>query len=325
LLALGWTVLPGWVGFWNGAVLAVLAWPLLVQLVNQTVRLVRGLVKGVSPGSAAVADLSHTAGQVALEVVFLGARAVRMLDATVRTLARLYVTHWRMLEWETAATAERRFGNSFLSYSRNMWMTPVLALALAALVFNVRPEALGAAGPFLLAWMLAPVVAYWISQPLPLPKPELTAEERQYLYRLARSTWGFFESYVGEQDNWLPPDNYQEDPKGVVAHRTSPTNIGLYLLSAATAHDFGYLSLPTLVELLEKTFLTFDKLERMHGHFYNWYDTETLRPLYPIYISTVDSGNFLACLLTLKQALREKTEEIIPAPSARPGLVETWD
>jgi cyclic beta-1,2-glucan synthetase len=324
LLTLGWTILPGWAGVWTATVLTVLAWPLLAQLANQSARAVRGLYQGARPGDMFLTDLANTAGQVLLEVVFLCARSVRLLDAAIRTLARLYVTRRQLLEWETAATAERRFGNSFLAYCRSMWLPPVLALSVAWFVYCVRPGSFIVAGPLLLAWLLSPVVAFWISQPLPQHMPELTDLDRRYLHRLARKTWSFFETYVDAQDNWLPPDNFQADPKGVVAHRTSPTNIGLYLLSCVTAHDFGYLSLPALLERIEKTFATFDKLERLHGHFYNWYDTQSLRGLHPIYVSTVDSGNLMACLLTLKHALAEKAEATIPCPAFRQGLEDTW-
>ncbi len=128
------------------------------------------------------------------------------------------------------------------------------------------------------------------------------------LRQVARRTWLFFETFVGDADNWLPPDNYQEDPDGRVAHRTSPTNQGLLLLSTLAAHDFGYIGIRTLVDRLGKSFDTFDKMEKHWGHFYNWYQTTTLKPLQPLYISTVDSGNLLGCLVALQQALVELAE-----------------
>ncbi len=154
----------------------------------------------------------------------------------------------------------------------------------------------------------------------------MTVEERAELRRIARKTWHFFETFVGEEDHWLPPDNYQEDAIGSggrVAHRTSPTNKGMLLLSTLAAHDLGYLSLKTLLDRLEKTFNTFDRLEKHDGHFYNWYNTQTLRTLPPPYVSTVDSGNLLGCLVTLKQGMREKTREVYPNPSILNGLIDT--
>ena len=162
-----------------------------------------------------------------------------------------------------------------------------------------------------------------MSRPAQVTEEVLTALDREALRRIARKTWHFFETFVTAEDHWLPPDNFQEDPNGVLAPRTSPTNMGLYLLSCVAAHDFGYLSLPALLERLENTLDTFDRLERHDGHFCNWYDTHNLQPLQPVYISTVDSGNLLACLLTLKQGLREKAEERLPPPALCDGLEDT--
>src|SRR5262249_49582434 len=130
------------------------------------------------------------------------------------------------------------------------------------------------------------------------------------------------ETFVTAADHWLPPDNFQQDPKGQVAHRTSPTNQGLYLLSTLAAHDFGYLSLPALAERLEQTFDTLDRLERYRGHFLNWYDTRTLQVLQPAYVSTVDSGNLLGCLLTLRQGLYAKTRAALDVATLRAGLLD---
>src|SRR5262249_24860013 len=148
-----------------------------------------------------------------------------------------------------------------------------------------------------------PAVTFVVSRPRKRVEEPLTPDERRELRRLARKTWHFFETFVGPEDHDLPPDNFQEDPKGAVAHRTSPTNIGLYLLSNLAAHDLSYLSLSDLVERLERSFETLEQLERFRGHFYNWYDTTTFSILSPAYVSTVDSGNLLGCLLALRQGL----------------------
>src|SRR5207237_590564 len=125
---------------------------------------------------------------------------------------------------------------------------PALALIVGAAVALTRPDSLPVAMPFLTAWLLSPVLAYWVSRPLRARREApLTEPDRRELRRLARKTWYFFETFVTPRENGLPPDNYQEDPKGVVAPRTSPTNIGLYLLSNLAAHDLGYLSLPALL------------------------------------------------------------------------------
>ncbi len=151
----------------------------------------------------------------------------------------------------------------------------------------------------------------------------LTEGQRRALRRVARKTWLFFETFVGDADHWLPPDNFQEIPDGRVAHRTSPTNQGLLLLSTLAASDLGYIGLGTLADRLERTFDTLNALEKHWGHFYNWYQTETRQPLPPRYVSTVDSGNLLGCLLTLAHGLREKTAKPIFGPAVIEGLVDS--
>ncbi len=324
LLVLGWTVFPGEAWRWTGAALFVPAWPLLLQLAAIPGRVLRGFGDGLRLNLLGN-NLGNTAGQVFLAIAFLPQQAFLMADAVLRTLTRLYVTHRHLLEWETAATTERRLGGGFLTVCRNMWFGPVLALTLGVGLALFPSVTLFAAVPLLLFWFLSPALAYRISMPIRSSEPALTLTERRELRRLARQTWGFFETFVAEEDNWLPPDNFQEEPKGEIAHRTSPTNMGLYLLSALGAHDFGYLSLATLIGRVEKTFLTFDRLEKSHGHLMNWYDTQSLKPLPPNYLSTVDSGNLLACLLTFKHGLREKAAESFPGTEVRNGVLDTID
>src|SRR5262249_6203286 len=181
--------------------------------------------------------------------------------------------------------AEQRLGGGVRDFLLTMWPVMALAAGAAGLVAVVYPAALPAAGPLLLLWLFSPLVAFWVSQPPVAQEKPLSASERLALRRAVRKTWGFFEKFIGPDDNWLPPDNFQEDPKGQVAHRTSPTNKGLLLLSTLAAHDLGYLGLPALGRRLSETFATLDKLERQHGHFLNWYDTHTLKPLQPAYVS----------------------------------------
>jgi cyclic beta-1,2-glucan synthetase len=324
LLFLGWTVMPGSPWFWTGLALAVPALPLLLLLTNGLVHLLRDGSWRLQWRSLR-RDLWGTASHALLSAVFLAEQARLLLDAVGRTLVRLFATRRHLLEWETAATMEgkHRRGSGLRQLFRNSAWAPGFSALVGVLVFVVRPDALPAATPVLLAWFVSPVVAFWISRPRRAREAPLTAEERQGLRRLARKVWAFFETFVTAEDHWLPPDNFQEDPKGAVAHRTSPTNIGLYLLSALAAHDFGYLSLTALLERLENTFDTLDGLERFHGHLYNWYGTQTLRPLQPAYVSTVDSGNLLGCLLALRQGLREKIEEPILGPMSVQGLGDT--
>ncbi|QEG29966.1 N,N'-diacetylchitobiose phosphorylase [Gemmata obscuriglobus] len=322
LLALGWTVLPGAAWAWSLVALAVLAVPLLLQLVLQGL----DFVSSRTPGAVlrgARQSLPATFWQVVLAAVFLPNQAALALDAVGRTLRRLLVTRRQMLEWETAAAAEARLGSGLRQFVRSMWQAVALAVGLAALVAWTSPGALWAAGPWLVAWALSPVVAWLVSRPLKDAEAPLAAADEAELRRTGRKTWRFFETFVTAEDNWLPPDNYQEDPRGVVAHRTSPTNKGLLLLSTLSAHDLGYVTLTELATRVSNTFDTLDRMDRFRGHFLNWYETTTLRPLPPDYVSTVDSGNLLGCLLAVKNGLRAKADEVVPSPAAPRGLLDT--
>ena len=323
-LAVGWLVLPGPAWAWSLAGIGVIGLPLVLQLYGVLAAVwygaaVRGVVR------QAVRDVPTTAGQIGLSAVFLANQAAVAVDAIGRTLYRLVVSRRRFLEWETAAAAEARLGSGLGQFARIMWPALAIAFGLGALVIAVEPWALPGALPWLLAWLLSPVVAFKVSQPLPDPEPPLEDATRTALRRTARKTWRFFETFVTAGDNWLPPDNFQEDPKGVVAHRTSPTNKGLLLLSTLSAHDLGYLTLTDAVDRCEKAFDTFDKLERYRGHFLNWYETDTLKPLPPAYVSTVDSGNLLGCLLAFKHGLLEKRAGPVPSPATADGLLDTLD
>jgi cyclic beta-1,2-glucan synthetase len=321
LIILGWAILPGSPWFWTGAALATISLPLLQTLLTSSFRLARGSpLTGVFATRAAYAAVI---GEILLEVVLLAYRAVVLIIAVGRTLLRHVVTRQKLLEWETAHSTERRLKDGIWDFFVMMWPGPFLAVSIAVWLAWSNPGALPAASLLLAGWLVSPAIAYWISRPSPRTVVPLDEGERQALRLLARRTWHFFESFVGDGDHWLPPDNFQEVPDPTVAHRTSPTNAGLLLLSTLAAHDLGYLSLPQLIERIERTLDTFDKLEKHWGHLLNWYDTQTLMPLPPRYVSTVDSGNLLGCLLTLRQGLLEKIDEPILTPAAFEGLADT--
>jgi cyclic beta-1,2-glucan synthetase len=323
-LAVGWTVLPGPAWAYSLAAALVLAVPLILCLYDT----LKGLA--FAPSARAVVrgakhSLPATTWQVVLTAAFLANQAALALDAIVRTLYRLFVSHKHLLEWETAAAAEARLGTGLGQFVRTMWQAVAIAIVLAGVVVWVNPAAAWAALPWLGAWLLSPVIAWLVSLPLRDAEPPLTDRDRAELRRTARKTWRFFETFVTATDHWLPPDNFQEDPKGVLAHRTSPTNVGLLTLSSLSAHDLGYVTLPDLATRIGQTFDTLDKLERYRGHFLNWYETTTLRVLPPGYVSTVDSGNLLGCLLALRNGLRDKADEPIPSPAALTGLLDVLD
>ena len=215
-----------------------------------------------------------------------------MADAIVRTLLRLFVSRRHLLEWVTAAQAQVGPRLDLAGFYRHMGGGVALGLVAAAVVWCGGTEPGRSPLPFVIAWVASPVIARWMSlSPLGAGRLPVSAADARALRLIARRTWRFFETFVTPADHMLPPDNFQEDPKPVVAHRTSPTNIGLYLLSAASARDFGWAGTIETVERLEATLATMGGLARFRGHLYNWYDTRDLRPLDPRYVSSVDSGN----------------------------------
>src|SRR5262249_9013311 len=272
LLAAGWLLLPGSPYFWTAAGLIAIAFPIYAHLASALLVDPRG-VPWTSYFWGVWSDLLTNTKQVALSLAFLAHQGYLMLDAVVRTLRRVFFTRRNLLEWTTAADAERRLGTNLNGFWRRMWPAPALSSVLLAAILLLRREALPPALPFLLAWGLSPLLAWWVSRPPPARLQPVSAEDRALLRRVARKTWRFFEEFVGEGDNWLPPDNYQEDPSPQVTHRTSPTNIGLLLLSTLSARDLVYLTLTELADRLENTLETLAGMERYCGHFYNWYET----------------------------------------------------
>jgi cyclic beta-1,2-glucan synthetase len=330
LLALaiaGWTVLPGPRWLWTAVVITVLA----SQLLPLAARLLIGPTRSQSIPVFVRnlwRDTITALAQVLLGVTFLAFHAYDTAHAIGITLVRLVVTRRRLLEWETAATtAARSVGltgtKAIQRFYVEMASSPSIAMAAGVSVALVDRRALAAAAPFLFLWLLAPYVAYWLSVPVGPRLRPLSDAARTLLRKTARSTWRYFETFVTEADAWLPPDNYQEDNgEPILARRTSPTNIGMGLLSTLAAHDLGYISTGTLVDRLDKTLTTLEGLERYKGHFLNWYDTATLAPLNPRYVSTVDSGNLAGSLIALSQGLLTLIAQPQTLTQRRGGLAD---
>ncbi|WP_447785442.1 GH36-type glycosyl hydrolase domain-containing protein [Stenotrophomonas bentonitica] len=261
--------------------------------------------------------------RAATQIACLPYEALLAGGAVLRTLWRMAVTRRHLLQWNPSSEVERRLGGDRGAEWRVMAPGSLLALALVAVVAVLRTQALPLALPFLLAWTFAPALMAWLGRPPAEIVAELSGPQRAFLGRLARRTWSFFQAWVREQDHWLPPDNIQEHPALVVARRTSPTNIGLSLLANLSAWDFGYLQQGAVAERTALAFGTLDQLPRHRGHFLNWYDTETLAPLPPRYVSTVDSGNLAGHLLTLRQGLLALVDAPVLAPHTFDGLADT--
>ena len=259
--------------------------------------------------SAIGRDLAFGTAMVALKVVLMAHLAWMMGDAIIRTLYRLFVSRKNLLEWRTASQAHKSGGNDLAAYYRMMYGAVVIAII--GLVPPVLADSTGAfvAFAFAIFWGGSPAFAWLISR-------SAETEDRLHvrpwdvhtLRTVARRTWHYFETFVTAEQNYLPPDNFQENPTGVIANRTSPTNIGVYLLSVVSARDFGWISLADAVSRIDQTVSTIEKMERFRGHLYNWYDTTNLRPLYPLYVSSVDSGNLAGHLVAVAAACSEWAE-----------------
>jgi cyclic beta-1,2-glucan synthetase len=321
MLAAGWLFLPGSALVWTILVLL----PSVLPIVAQTVSLGRHnigrltLPQIISPTRLPVM-------RWALAIIFLPYEAMLMLGAIRTTLARLLIARNHLLQWTTAANSAR---SQSLKPNFETWLEMTGGLAVSTLlgiliaVFN--PAALWVALPFLVGWLVAPQVAYQISLPLTHIAKPLSEDQRRQVLRLARRTWAFFEQFAGPNDHWLPPDHFQESPRGSVAHYTTPTNIGLFMVSTLSAYDLGYIGLSELAVRLRSTFESLDGLEHYRGHLLNWYDSQTLAALPPRYVSTVDSGNLAACLIVLKQGCIAMEAEPLLGHKQWQGLLVIMD
>ncbi|MES2950840.1 MAG: glucoamylase family protein [Pseudomonadota bacterium] len=280
-----------------------------------------GALAGLSPGRADLAKL-HFYAEALLDlaralcaglwhVALLLQESLLAVDAIARALYRTFVSRRQLLQWTSAAVAQSQVKTSLSALLRLHWLEPTAAVLLLGLLFLVAAPHLALASVLCAIWAGAPVWTWWASRSRPPPVDVLLpAHDAVYLEGIARDTWRFFERCVGAEDNFLPPDNLQLSPHDMVAHRTSPTNIGMYLLSAACARQFGWIGTQDLLTRLEATLATLMKLQRHRGHFLNWYDTQSCEPLLPMYVSTVDSGNLTGHLLAVAQACLE----LAPAP-----------
>ncbi|MDA5545906.1 glycosyl transferase [Yersinia rochesterensis] len=267
-------------------------------------------------------DTKRAASQTFLSLVFLADHAWQMADAIGRTLIRLFITHRNLLEWMTAAQSAGQPRPGLSGFYRHMAGGTLFGLVMSVIAFISSLNAWPLILPFAVLWLFAPAIALWTSRTYQVVQHNpITADDILELRLTARRTWRFFETFVTPDENMLPPDNFQEDPKPVVAHRTSPTNMGLYLLSTLVARDFGWAGTYRTLVRLETTFDTFHKLALFRGHFFNWYDTQDLRVLEPAYVSSVDSGNLAGHLIVLANTCEEWAAEPLAANGAK-GLMD---
>ncbi len=323
LLVFAW-LLP-WLWLSAGAtllVIAILVIPTLLSAAGGIVHKPRDLpwwmhFHALAPG------IFRQMGQVLFVLALVPYDAYISLDSITRTLVRVLWKRRKLLEWTTSSDAAFAVRTDLRGHFRAMWMEPVAAMIVLILIILVRQESLPASAPFLGVWLVSPAIAWWLSRPIPAREPKLSEGQIVFLRKLARRTWEYFEVFVTPQENWLPPDNYQEHPVISIASRTSPTNIGMALLANLSAYDFGYCSTTRMLERTENTLATMSRLEKYRGHFYNWYDTHSLNILAPRYISTIDSGNLAGHLLVLRSGLLELVDTKILPPRMFNGVQDT--
>ncbi|MFZ0953773.1 MAG: glucoamylase family protein [Candidatus Sulfotelmatobacter sp.] len=267
----------------------------------------------------AVATFYASNFSVLLTLVFLAHQTLLSLDAVARAVVRRKVTRERLLEWETAAQAELGARQTVLDRYLD-WM-PFIAAGLGLLVWLVRPHSLIAALPILVLWAGSKPVALWLNEPPVVPKDALSRQDKLFLRRAALYTWRYFAEFCTEEHNWLIPDNIQEEPPAVAA-RISPTNLGLLLNARQVAVELGYLTVPDLTVLTQRTLTTVSRLVKHRGHLLNWYDTRTLAPLTPLLVSSVDSGNLLASLWTLQQGCLDRIRQPLCQRRLAEGLLD---
>jgi cyclic beta-1,2-glucan synthetase len=319
LLLVGWMWLPGRPWAWTVAAIAILFLPALCQL---AVDLVRSAIK-MKPAIFVDSLNAFVNGTVAewLVLTFLAHQALLSMDAVVRTTVRRMITRQRLLQWETAAEAELA-GNRRTMLDIYLNWTPVLSLGIFFLVWLTnRPGAIYAALPVLLLWACSKPIALWLNRPTRAPRKEVSERDQSLLRLSALRTWRYFAEFSTQEHHWLIPDNLQEDDTRI-APRISPTNLGLLLNARQVACELGYLTVPEFVQKTLQSLDAVSQLPRYKGHLFNWYDTTSLVPLSPAFVSSVDSGNLVASLWTLQRGCLELLDRPLLQPTLRDGFVD---
>ncbi|HTB30872.1 MAG TPA: cyclic beta 1-2 glucan synthetase, partial [Bacteroidia bacterium] len=301
LILLGWLVLSSYI-YWTIAVSAIIVIPIIITTLWDTIRKPKDIILKHHIKNT-ITNIVEIFIKTSFSLICLPYEAFSNFKAILLTIWRMLATKKKLLEWNPSSNDYVFNDRSLAASYFTMWIEPLLAFTVFGYIASYTALRLDIAGPILLLWIIAPFVTWWSSRPTAKAVSKLSHEQNIFLGKVARKTFSFFEQFVQPEDNWLPPDNFQEQPLELLAHRTSPTNIGLSLLANLSAFEFGYITTRELIERTTNTISTMHKMERFKGHFYNWYDTQTLDPLTPKYVSTVDSGNLIGNLLVLKQGL----------------------
>ncbi|HEY43765.1 MAG TPA: glycosyl transferase, partial [Anaerolineae bacterium] len=317
MLTVSWLVSPI-----IGAIASMLAG--LLFLFRPISKLITWITLSTGSGNISWQELVHDFLHASIEVAFLPHQATLAIDAMCRVWYRRLISHQRLLEWTTAQMAQWEASGHARAFYIHMGLISALSIGLTGILWRVEPMSLIFASPYLCLWFISPFIARWLSvKPDRTPRQvRIGASETQELRQIARETWRFYDDFVNPDTKWLPPDNYQISHRKELAMRTSPTNIGLWLLSALGAYDLGYVTGDQFVQRVIQTFNSLDHLERFEGHLLNWYELHDLKPLTPRYVSTVDSGNLLGSLWALDQGIQEVIESPLVGEQASQGLMD---
>ncbi|WP_075352377.1 GH36-type glycosyl hydrolase domain-containing protein [Algoriphagus marinus] len=321
LLLLGWLLFQSSL-IWTVVVTGIIIVPIIFTSLWNTIRKPKDvfLIYHIKNSIQSIADNSI---KMLFGIICLPYEAYVNTVAISKTLWRKLISKRNLLEWDPSANHWTDNRTSLAASYASMWIAIVLPIIVLSYLAFFSPDKFAPAAPVAFLWLIAPFITWWASKPRVKKSVVLKEHQNIFLRKMARKTWRFFEHFVGPEDNWLPPDNYQEQPIEALAHRTSPTNIGVSLLANLTARDFGYITTSQLIERTSNTIGTMRKMERYRGHFYNWYNTETLEPLFPKYISTVDSGNLAGHLLVLRQGMLAISNQNIISSKLFEGLQDT--
>ncbi|WP_032122287.1 GH36-type glycosyl hydrolase domain-containing protein [Clostridium amazonitimonense] len=292
--------------------------PILFHITDIVITPIKGI--GIS---GTLNSFKKTLEQVILIFSFIPYQAYMMMDAILRTLYRLFISNKNLLQWQTAADVEARAGKRIRDYIKSMIMGSFIGILIGYLAFVNSREAFYTYLPITILWMISPIIAYYISKENVDYRERISSDEELILRNISRRTWAYFEDFINEESSWLAPDNYQEDPLKGVAQRTSPTNIAMAFTSNLSAYDLGYIGIEELMGRMDKSLNAIRNLEKYHGHLYNWYDSTNGKPLYPKYVSTVDSGNLVAYLWMVPEAIKEYCKKTLINEEVIKGLQDT--
>lgn len=278
-------------------------------------------------GKFSLDEVMHGVARSIVEASLIPYQAGLAVDAIIRVWYRRLFSKRNFLEWTTAQMSEWQTAGQVNSFLLTISLVSLFSLGVGYALWLLQPNSLFVAVPYLLLWFISPIIVWkFVRGTAPSPQSmRLSNKQTHTLRQLARRTWRYFDDFVGPETHWLPPDNYQVSHQDQLAFRTSPTNIGLWMLSALGAYDFGYLSGDQVLERVSQTMQTLKGLEQYEGHLLNWYDIKTLTPLEPRYVSMVDSGNLLGSLSTLESGIEEILDEAILKPNALNGIHDTLE